>query len=272
MKSGCSGQELIQQLLTNLMKGSYCEDLANWILEYKSHLLLVTHWLFARGLDIPDYVSHLLNNGACDSLELWLVSAISGTPVSIVQEETVLSTSSAGIDFAFLTIMLTAFGVGVLCEPDILLVSEEENTTPPLDLSSSVIKKWTGQPVAVEHPAVTTGASTSSSSLSSSMETETEMLMEVPKKSYKPPALAGVAKECTCPVCELVISSGLALGRHIKIEHPDSHSYQCDNCESSYNTVTDLCSHVSIVHRIPSVHCKLCEYTTTTHSRMCQHV
>ena len=57
-------------------------------------------------------MSHLLNNGACDGLELWLVSVISRTPVNIVQEEIVLSTSSAGIDFVFLTIMLTAFGVG----------------------------------------------------------------------------------------------------------------------------------------------------------------
>ncbi len=62
------------------------------------------------------------------------------------------------------------------------------------------------------------------------------------------------------------------MSRHIKTEYPDSHSYQCDSCESSYNTVVDLHSHVSIVHRIPSVHCKLCEYTTTTHSQIHQHV
>ncbi len=72
------------------------------------------------------------------------MSVISRTPVNIVQEEIVLSTSSAGIDFVFPTIMLTAFGVGVLCEPDVLLVSEEENTTLPLDLNSSVTKKQMG--------------------------------------------------------------------------------------------------------------------------------
>ena len=37
----------LQQILAGIMHGAYREDLADWILEYKSHLLLVTHWLFA---------------------------------------------------------------------------------------------------------------------------------------------------------------------------------------------------------------------------------
>ncbi len=53
----CGEPEPLQQLLANVMKGPYREDLANWILEYKSHLLPVTRWLFARGLDVPDYVN-----------------------------------------------------------------------------------------------------------------------------------------------------------------------------------------------------------------------
>ena len=37
----------LQQILAGIMHGAYREDLADWILEYKSHLLPVTHWLFA---------------------------------------------------------------------------------------------------------------------------------------------------------------------------------------------------------------------------------
>ncbi len=263
-----------QQLLANLIKGPYREDLANWILEYKSHLLPVTHWLFAWGLDVPDYINHLLNDGACDGLELSLVSALSGTPVNMVQEETVLSTASTGIDFAFPVIMLTAFGVGILCEPEALPVSEEEGINPLPDSGGSAVKKHAGWLVAVEYLASATMTSTSSHSSGSSTgtETETELLMEAPERNYKLPAISGVAKERTCPVCDLVISSGLALVRHIKSEHPDSCSYHYDSYESAYNTVADLHSHISIVHRVPFVHCKFCEYTATTCSQMHQHV
>ena len=108
----------LQQILAGIIHGAYREDLADWILEYKSHLLPVTHWLFAWGLDVLDYITHLANDGACDGLEIWLVSALSETPLNIIQEDTVLSTAKLGIDFAFSTIMLTSVGYGLLCEPD----------------------------------------------------------------------------------------------------------------------------------------------------------
>ncbi len=66
------------------MDGAYRDDLADWIMEYRSHLLPVTHWLLAQGLDIPDYVTHLANDRACDGLEIWLVSALSETLLNIV--------------------------------------------------------------------------------------------------------------------------------------------------------------------------------------------
>ena len=75
-----------------------------------------------------------------------------------------------------------------------------------------------------------------------------------------------------CPICENVISSGLALVRHIKTHHLDSRSYFCEECENSFNTIANLHSHVSIVHCEPSVYCKFCDYTAMTQSRMCQHI
>ena len=107
---------------------------------------------------------------------------------------------------------------------------------------------------------------------SSGTETETEQLMEAPEREYKMPAVGGIAKERMCPVYEDVISSGLVLIRHIKAHHLDSQSYFCKECESGFNTVADLHSHVSIVHYELSVHCKFCDYTMTTQSRMHQHV
>ena len=166
---------------------------------------------------------------------------------------------------------LTAFGVGVLCEPDALLISDEEGDNLGLE-SRGTLKKRVGRPVAVECEKFTTTSSTSSQSSGSGTETEPELLMEAPEKDYNLPATSGVAKERTCPICNLRISSVLALVRHIKSEHPDSRSYCCDTCDSTFNTVADLRSHVSIVHKAPSVHCKFCEYTTTTRSRMRQHV
>ncbi len=73
----------LQQLLAGIMYSSYREDLTDWIMEYKSHLLPVTQWLFAWGLYVLDYVSHLANDGACDGLEVWLVSALSESPINI---------------------------------------------------------------------------------------------------------------------------------------------------------------------------------------------
>ncbi len=127
-----------------------------------------------------------------------------------------------------------------------------------------------GCPISKEYVQPSTSTMTSESS--SSTETETEQLIEAPEREYKMPVVGGVAKERMCPIHKDVISSGLALIRHIKAYHPDSWSYFCEECESGFNTVANLHSHVSIVHHEPSVHCKFCDYTIMTWSRMHQHV
>ena len=171
------------------MYGAYKEDLADWILEYKSHLLPVTRWLFAQGLDIPDYVTHLANDGACDGLKIWLVSALSETPLNIVQEDTVLSMAKLGIDFAFPTIMLTLVGYGLLCEPEPMTIFEDETFEP---LPNSLVT-WHGRhPISKEYVQLST--STTASESSSGTETETEQLIEAPEREYKMPAVGGVAK------------------------------------------------------------------------------
>ncbi len=201
----------------------------------------------------------MANDGACDGLEIWLVFALSETLLNIVQEDMVLSTAKSGIDFAFPTIMLTLVGYGFLCEPDLTAISEDEAPEPP---PINLVTWYSGCPISKEHVQPSTSSMTSEAS--SGTETKTEQFMESPEKVYKMPAVGGVAKERMCPICKNVISSGLVLVRHIKTHHLDSRSYFCEECENSFNTVANLHSHVSIIHRKLSVHCKFCDYTTMT--------
>ena len=172
-----------------------------------------------------------------------------------------------GIDFAFPTIMLTSVRYGLLCEPEPVTISEDEMPEP---LPMNPVTQHGGHLVSKEHVQSSSGTTISRSS--SGTDTEIEQLMEAPEREYKMPTARGMAKERTCPICEDVISSGLALVRHIKAHYPDSQSYFCEECKNGFNTVADLCSHVSIIYHEPSVHCKFCDYMTMTHSRMHQHI
>ncbi len=185
----------------------------------------------------------MANDVACDGLVIWLVSTLSETPLNIVQEDTVLSMAKLGLDFTFPTIMLTLVGYGLLCEPDLTTISEDEASEP---LPMNPVTWCVGHPVSKEY--VQPSTSTTASESSSGTENETEQLMEAPEREYKMPTVRGVAKERMCPICEDVISSGLALIQHIKAHHPDSRSYFCEECENSFNTVANFCTHVSIVY------------------------
>ncbi len=78
-----AGPQPLHQILATLMGGDYHDDVADWILEYKSSLLPVTQWLASHGLDIPDYVQHLHGDSPCDGLELWLVPHYQKTPINV---------------------------------------------------------------------------------------------------------------------------------------------------------------------------------------------
>ncbi len=146
-----------------------------------------------------------------------------------------MSTAKLGIDFAFPTIMLTSVGFGLLCEPELISISEDEIPEP---IPVNPVMWCGGHPVSKEYVQPSSSTTTSDSS---GTETETEQLMEAPEREYKMPAVRGVAKERMCPICEDVISSGLVLIRHIKAHHLDSQSYFCEECKNSFNIVADLC-------------------------------
>lgn len=112
---------------------------------------------------------------------------------------------------------------------------------------------------------------TTPSSHASSMETDTEHLMEGPEQAVTQPPGAGTAKERISPVCDSVIFSSLVL-IHLRSEHPDSHSYDCVQCGSTFNTTKDLSSYISLMHRDPQVKCQFCMYLTTSQARMRPHI
>ncbi len=60
--------------------------------------------------------------------------------------------------------------------------------------------------------------------------------------------------------------------QHLHSEHPDSQSYPCDICGSTFNTTKDLSCHRSLVHHNLLVSCHFCPYKATSHARMHRHV
>ncbi len=96
--------------------------------------------------------------------------------------------------------------------------------------------------------------------------------MDAPDKCVKLPPDSGTTKECVCPVCDIAIFSGLALICHLQSQHPDSRSYVCDQCGSSFNTTKNLSSHISLIHREPEVKCHFCVYCTMSRAQMHHHV
>ncbi len=143
----------------------------------------------------------------------------------------------------------------------------EDNVIPETPFETSAMSARGGCPIMKQ------GASLSTSSIMGlETETETEYLMEGPQLKYTVPVDHGTSKECICPVCENVVVSGLALIWHLYENHPDARPYFCDKCEKSYHMVANLCSHNLIIHKPPAVHCKFCDYTSTTHARMRKYV
>ncbi len=193
---------------------------------------------------MPNYIQHLKGDGPCDGLELWLVSALLQTPINMVQEDKVWSTSQKGIDSAFVTIALTSYGSGVMCTLEAETVSED-NVIPETPSETSAMSARGGCPTMKQ------GASPSTSSIMGlGTETETEYLMEGPQPKYTVLVDHGTSKECVCPVCENVVVSRLALIQHLHENHPDARPYFCDKCEKSYHMVADLHSYNSIIHKL----------------------
>ncbi len=87
------------------------------------------------------------------------------------------------------------------------------------------------------------------------------------------PALGtGEVIPCTCPVCKAALTSGMALFRHLRSEHPDEKPYVCDDCQHHFKNLKELSSHCSNIHRRCKVSCNQCAYRTTIKAKMHQYV
>ncbi len=61
---------------------------------------------------------------------------------------------------------------------------------------------------------------------------------------------------------------GLALIRHMKSVHKMVKPYKCEKCDSYFNNLWEMSSHVATVHRPKKVQCKHYLYSTMTRSKM----
>ncbi len=66
-------------------------------------------------MDLETYAVHLMSGGTSDGLELWCFSQAIDQPVTVIMEQTVISTAAEGIDLLQIMIMLSSYTSGYLC-------------------------------------------------------------------------------------------------------------------------------------------------------------
>ena len=211
-----------------------------------------------------------------DGLEAWLVSVAMNTLLNIMLEDTIWSSSASGLDFQYYTLVFTSFGMAVLCLPE-----EQSNNKDPIEQQASepqITSHESSQRLQGGHPVValeeSDGDTNSSKEPRRVSDTDTDVDFQFSSKVHDPKLLgcSGVAKTRVCPVCSAEIFLGLALIRHMKSTHKAVKPYKCEKCDSCFNNLWEMSSHVAMVHRPKTVKCKHCQYSTTTHSKMRQHV
>ena len=251
----------------------YHAQLVAWLHQYRSSLNSVHRWLAVHGLDFEDYVLHLSVGGMADGLEAWLVSVAINTPLNVVMEDTVWSLSISGIDFQYYTLVLTSFGMVVQCLPEENDKSADQQISElQVEPCNSSQRLQGGLPVAALKDSDVDTNSSKEPRHDSDMDTDVDFQFSSQEHDHQLPNCLGVAKARVCPVCSVDIFSGLALIRHMKFVHKAVKPYKCEKCDSCFNNLQEMSSHVATVHRLKTVRCKHCQYSTTMCSKMRQHV
>ncbi len=143
---------LLQELLADLVQvshKSYRASLMSWLHMHQANLPPIFNWLASCGLILDDYVSHMLDSGHSDGLELWLLCVASDINVNIVQEDHIWSAKRSGVDFADPIFILTNYGMVVACLPEDR--EQEQGVTPPqapLDVDPHEKRPQGGRPLA----------------------------------------------------------------------------------------------------------------------------
>ena len=111
--------EHLQDLLADLVQvpqGEYRQSFVTWLRHCTMHLPPVFNWLSSCGLIIDEYCQHLLEDGISDGLKVWLLCLAANVQINILQDH-MWGSSQQGVDFAFLTFVLTSYGFAVPCLP-----------------------------------------------------------------------------------------------------------------------------------------------------------
>ncbi len=164
-------------------------------------------------MTLDDYTSHLVDDGMANSLQVWLVSLATNTPINIVLEDVVWSTASTGIDFLFYMIILISFGMVIPCLPE----EPEQQQTQTLALDQEVqdsqeTKRMQGSCLLAIQALLDDGSGSSQSTCrASDMDMDIEFQFSSHIHDPKLPRSLGLAKTRVCLVCSKEIFSGLAL-------------------------------------------------------------
>ena len=203
----------------------------------------------------------LNRDGLADGLEVLLVALSLDLNINVVQELSVWAVHRTGIDFCDPTIVWTSAGA-IMCYfsscdgvDEDLDISELQPSTSSDDfiLPSLLDRPTGGQPLSApaEYPEED----------SSSTEMDPDELLEYSNVLERDHARSGGrALPQLCCVCRVGLKFKTALASHLKLFHPAARPYSCPHCDSAFNNVLDLSSHVSNSHQVKKVKCKHCEY------------
>ncbi len=194
------GNELpLQCLLANLMQckvDDYQFMLVAWMLEYHSDLHMMEKWLAVQDLDLETYAVHLSSCRLSDGLELWLASQAMNRPITMIMEDTVISTSVHSPDFAQLTFLLSHYIHGYLCSQDAvdpLLEMDLAGKTAAAP-SASMNHALGGQPMVKDVPDLSSPDNNSETDPNELLEESDRELCFMPK--------LGRSKACICLICQ----------------------------------------------------------------------
>ena len=90
----------------------------HWLKEKAVLLPQVQNWLVARSLVLEEYITHMLEEGWCNGLELWLCCVAANVNINIIQEDHTWSALHSSLNFADPTFILTAYGFAIPYLPE----------------------------------------------------------------------------------------------------------------------------------------------------------
>ena len=231
----CGQHVLLHHILAQLFDCALdmlWKHLRQWVLCFSCDIHMIKKWLAVRGLDLPEYLSHLESDRGSDSLELWLLSLASDHPINIVMEDRMFLTGIGGVDFECLTMLLLPSCEAYLCELDTQEDELRAKVAPPLPTVTLV--SWGGRPLtAVPKYPDLPDSSDDSTDPDTLLEEDTKRVQVTMPTSSR-------AIRCECPVCEEDSPSRMALYRHLRSQHPDHKLYQCHDCDHCFNNLREL--------------------------------